>query len=89
MQDDFFEVSASAVLMQGVTHPPRCDHAFIVYWNGGCIHVNTYFRLTKKDVYTCCKYYDRKLCNTIEEYHALTADAIESQAYGSYMDGAR
>ena len=34
-------------------------------------------------------HYDRELCDTIEEYQNLSQEYIESQAYGSWMDGAR
>lgn len=36
-----------------------------------------------------CKSYDRGLCDAIEEYEKLNLKYIESQAYGSWMDGAR
>ena len=37
----------------------------------------------------CDKSYDRGLCDAIEEYEKLNLKYIESQAYGSWMDGAR
>lgn len=41
------------------------------------------------NVMMLCKSYDRGLCDTIEEYEKLDLKYIESQAYGSWMDGAR
>lgn len=43
----------------------------------------------KSGVYKCVIYYDRKLCDTVEQFEKLTVAEIESKAYGSYMDGAR
>lgn len=91
--NDFFEVSKKDVILSRCTQPPLGEIEFIVYKkengkNPG-IHVNTYFIEEKSDTYNCCCYYDRKLCNTIEELKNMTNDEINSQAYGSWMDGAR
>lgn len=81
-----FEISAGSVIDRGTAHNGQ---EYIVYISGdGSVRVNTYF--TPKDgVYSCCVYYDRKLCGKAEEYPELTAEYVESQAYGSFMDGAR
>lgn len=39
-------------------------------------------------MYNCCSYYDRKLCDTISKFEEMSKEKIESQAYGSWMDGA-
>lgn len=84
--DDFFEIGSGSIIDRGAD---RSGHDYIVYCSGnGSVRVNTYFT-NKNDNYSCCVFYDRKLCDNIEDYNDLSAEYIESQAYGSYMDGAR
>lgn len=90
---DFFEVEEKNIILYGITHKPLGEHRFIVYLNENhnqyCIRVNTDYHEIRSGIYKCCTYYDRGLCNTIKEYRSLTVEAIERQAYGSWMDGAR
>lgn len=52
------------------------------------VRINTdYYQ--NDNVMMLCKSYDRGLCDAIEEYEKLNLKYIESQAYGSWMDGAR
>lgn len=46
-------------------------------------------RIIEGNVIQLCKYYDRGLCDTLEEYTKLEMSFVERQAYGSWMDGAR
>ncbi len=89
MLSDYFTIHRNKVIETGMTTPPRGRHEYIIYeTKTGEIRVNTYFRI-KDDQYKCCRYYDRHIADSYEEYKKLSHDIIESQAYGSWMDGAR
>lgn len=89
---DFFYISKEDIILQGKTHEPYSEHDFIVYVNPNDnrnkIRINTYFVEYEEGI-QCCHFYDRGLCDTIDEYKKLNMYEIESQAYGSWMDGAR
>ncbi len=90
MKSDFIKVSTENILKEGQTIISKyCDKKYVIYINKDSkIYINTYY--TKKgNVLDLCTYYNRLLCNTIDEYEKLDLQYIESQAYGSYMDGAR
>lgn len=82
-------VAKKDVLLYGITHTSLAGRAFIVYPCGNEIRVNTDFQEKQNGILKCCLHYDRMLCRTIEEYRKLTIEEIESQAYGSWWDGAR
>lgn len=95
---DFIDVPVSNVLKESVTEIPKyCDKPYIVYRNPNHrnkkIRVNTYFYRIKfpflPPKMRLCIYYDRGLCDTLDEYHCLPIEYIEREAYGSWMDGAR
>lgn len=88
---DYFKIKEDNIILHGSTHEPYGRHEFIVYINpkDKSIHVNTEYCKLENDIYKCCVYYDRKLCNTIIESRQLTVEIIEKQAYNSWMDGAR
>lgn len=91
--NDYIEIFNEAVLKESqTTKPGFCDTKYIIYLNpaspGQKIRVNTYYRSTG-DKISLCQYYDRGLCDTMDEYWHLTLDYIENQAYGAWMDGAR
>ncbi|MDE6781060.1 MAG: hypothetical protein K2J40_06345 [Ruminococcus sp.] len=81
----YFEITEQNILFRGVIY----EHEYIVYCINGRVNVNTSYTMTGNGVYRCCIYYNRKLCDTISEFERMSIDKIESQAYGSYMDGAR
>ncbi|MDE5855111.1 MAG: hypothetical protein K2H19_08640, partial [Ruminococcus sp.] len=87
------KVPKNNIIMQGITHYPWSSHRFIVYFheykNEMHIDVNAYFHETENGFYECLMYYNRHLCNNLEELRQMTFDDIERQAYGAYMDGAR
>lgn len=90
---DFIKISLDNVMKEAQTTDPRyCDKKYVVYYNanekGKKVRINTYYNV-EGDGINLCKYYDRGLCDTIEEYKKLDQSYIESQAYGSWMDGAR
>lgn len=92
----YIEVKEENIILTGVTHNPLGKHRFIVYLcennirrNRINVRVNTDYYEVRKGVYKCCIYYDRGLCNTIDEFRDITIGEIEKQAYGSYMNGAR
>lgn len=90
---DYITISISSIIKESqTTEPGYCNKKYIVYYNveedKQKIHINTYYN-KKENVIELCKHYDRELCDTIEEYEKLNLHYIESQAYGSWMDGAR
>lgn len=80
----YFEITEQNILFKGVIY----EHEYIVYCINNSVNVNTEYRMIGKGLYRCCIYYDRKLCDTISEFNGMDKNEIESQAYGSYMDGA-
>lgn len=89
----YIELPVSNVLKEGVTTKPElCDKKYVVYINKSDsrqkVRVNTDY-LLYDDYIKLNMYYDRGLCDTIEQYHELDLPYIESQAYGAWMDGAR
>lgn len=90
---DFIEIPIENIIKESFTeYPGYGDKQYIVYKdpNNSCkkIRVNTYYFRNETKARLCI-YYDRGLCNTLEEYSHLSKGYIESQAYGSWMDGAR
>ena len=86
----YFEVKLEDIILSGKTHYPWGSEKYMVYINNQkLIRVNTFYREIAEGVYSCCEEYDRPLCNSIDELREMTMSAIEKQAYGSYMDGAR
>lgn len=90
---DFFDVKKENIIKSGVTGEAFGKHRYIVYvspkdknWK---IHINADFYEDDDGNYSCCLFYDRRVCRTTEELENITAEKIESQAYGAYMDGAR
>lgn len=87
----YFTLHEKDIILKGKTK--RIDEGlkYIVYLDPSTqeIRINTEFRSDEADTYSCCKYYDRMLCRTIEEFNEITMQRIESQAYSSWMDGAR
>lgn len=93
IMNDFIKISLDKVIKEGqTTVSGYCDKKYVVYYNEKDkrqkIHINTYY-FVKNNVIELCRYYDRWLCDTIEDYNKLDVNYIESQAYGSWMDGAR
>lgn len=91
---NYIEIEKENIILEGITQVQLDEHheyRFIIYVNDkcDCIHVNTDYWETEKGIYKCHTSYDRSLCNTIEEYRKMTIWEIESQVYGSWMDGAR
>lgn len=82
-------VAKKDVILQGITPKSLAGCQFIVYPCGNEIRINTDFQEKPDGRLKCCLHYDRMLCRTMEEYRKLTIEEIESQAYGSWMDGAR
>lgn len=80
----YFKISEQNIISHGIAN----GHEYIVYCLNKSVNVNTDFQIIN-GMYQCCAYYDRKLCNTIEEFYNMSQKKIESQAYGSWMDGAR
>ncbi len=90
MLADFFKIKTGDILLFGITNKALGKHKFIVYLaKDNKLHVNAEFKKNKNDIYSCCKYYDRELCGSLEEYLKLTVLEIEEKAYGAFMDGAR
>jgi hypothetical protein len=80
----FFQISEANIISRGISN----GHEYIVYCSDKGVNVNTDFKKIGKDMYNCCSYYDRKLCDTISKFEEMSKEKIESQAYGSWMDGA-
>lgn len=91
--DDFIKIGIENIIKESQTTDPRyCDKKYVIYYNKKekreKIRINTYYYNDGKKI-KLCRYYDRGLCNTMDEYKNLDLQYIESQAYGSWMDGAR
>ena len=80
----FFQISEANIISRGISN----GHEYIVYCSDKGVNVNTDFKKINNDMYNCCSYYDRKLCDTISKFEEMSKEKIESQAYGSRMDGA-
>ena len=80
----FFQISEANIISRGISN----GHEYIVYCSDKGVNVNTDFKKIGKDMYNCCSYYDRNLCDTISKFEEMSKEKIESQAYGSWMDGA-
>ncbi|MDE7293585.1 MAG: hypothetical protein K2N72_04085 [Oscillospiraceae bacterium] len=80
------EIPAGNIIKESITK----DHQYIIFINpnDSKILVNTYYKMKGNKVSLCIPY-TRKLCDTLEEYKHLSTEYIESEAYGSWMDGAR
>lgn len=90
---DFIELPMDKIIKESQTTGKGFgDKKYVVYININDprqkVRINTYY-LKENNVIKLCKYYDRGLCDTIEEYERLSIRYIETQAYGSWMDGAR
>ena len=85
----FIDISTDNIIKESITEiPGYCDKKYIVYISpydtAKKIRINTYF-LQQRTKVKLCIYYDRGLCDTLEEYNNLPIEYIESQAYGSWM----
>ena len=81
------------ILTKGQTIAPEyCDKKYVIYYNPKearqKVRINTDYYQSDNTM-MLCKFYDRGLCYTMEEYEKLDLKYIESQAYGSWMDGTR
>lgn len=87
----YFRISESSIILSSITHDPWGNHRYIVYVNENSkiIRVNTYYEKINEAEYECYIYYDKPLCNTIDELRKMTIDEIERQAYCAWMDGAK
>lgn len=90
---DYIKLPIENIIKESqTTNKNYCDKRYVVYENKKDfrqkIRVNTYY-LKNGDEIKLSRYYDRGLCDTIEEYENLDLEYIEEQAYGSWMDGAR
>lgn len=89
----YIAIQKENILKEDTTIMPEyCDKKYVIYYNLSDdrqkVRINTdYYK--KDNVIMLSKAYDRGLCDTIEEYKKLDLKYIESQAYGSWMDGAR
>lgn len=83
------EVSSEDILLTGRTFERWGKRNFIVYSAENGIFVNTDYYEISRGVYICSSSYNRKLCDTKEEFLKISVEKIEIQAYGAYMDGAR
>ncbi|MDE6313780.1 MAG: hypothetical protein K2M46_09235 [Lachnospiraceae bacterium] len=71
------------------TEPGWCNKHYVIYIDcDGEIRINSNY-IIYEDKVKLCQPYDRKLCDSLEEYKCLELSYIEEQAYGAYMDGAR
>lgn len=92
MNNDWFIVKVENYIDKGIVTlwSFKQDYPYLVYRaQSGEVRVNTYFKEKSENEYECCKYCDRLLTNSIEEYERLSKKDFESQVYGSWMDGAR
>lgn len=92
IDEHFFILKKEEILLEGCTSEKYGEHRYILYKNikDGQIHVNTEYCNSdqlKPEEIRCCKYYDRSLYT--DSISNISEDTIESQAYGSWMDGAR
>jgi len=78
----YVSITKQHIIFSGTT---PYGHDYIVYLNpeDKKIHVNAHFYGSQ-----CCMYYDRILCNTLEELETLSESEIQNQAYNAWMDGA-
>ena len=89
---DFIEIPIENIIVESQTTTPGfCNTKYVVYFDESNpknkVRVNTHY-FANGNTMSLCKYYDRGLCNTVEEYKTLDISYIESQAYGAWMDGA-
>lgn len=89
----FFEIPTDNIIKESITeNPDYCYKKYIVYISSDDsqhkIHVNTDF-LIQGIKARLCIHYDRRLCDTLEEYNSMSTEHIERQVYDSWMDGAR
>ena len=90
---NYIKLQLENILTEGQTIAPEyCDKKYVIYYNPKetrqKVRINTNY-YQNDNVMMLCKSYDRGLCDAIEEYEKLNLKYIESQAYGSWMDGAR
>lgn len=91
--ENYIKLQMKNIITESQTIAPEyCDKKYVIYYNPEetrqKVRINTdYYQ--NENVMMLCKYYDRGLCDTVEEYEKLDLKYIESQAYGSWMDGAR
>ena len=93
MSNSNFEISLEDIVKESITTKSGYyDKRYIIYINKNekrqKVRVNTdYYRIG--NAFKLCRHYDRGSCDSMEEYENLSLEYIESQAYGSWMDGAR
>ncbi|MBE5933475.1 MAG: hypothetical protein E7263_08665 [Lachnospiraceae bacterium] len=91
--EDYIKIQLDNIITEGkTTARDYCDTRYVIYYNPKetrqKIRINTdYYPMD--EIMKLSKYYDRGLCDTMEEYEKLDIMYIESQAYGAWMDGAR
>ena len=91
--DNYIEITQENIIKESVTTKTGyCDKKYIIYINENDkrqkVRVNTNYHRVD-NIFKLCRYYDRGLCDSMEEYANLSLEYIEIQAYGSWMDGAR
>ena len=64
----FFQISEANIISRGISN----GHEYIVYCSDKGVNVNTDFKKIGKDMYNCCSYYDRKLCDTISKFEEMS-----------------
>ncbi len=85
----FIEIPISQIIKESQTETPSyCDKKYMIYDSGEKIHINACHSFQGEKARLCI-HYDRKLCDTLEEYNHMPVEYIEAQAYGAWMDGAR
>lgn len=88
MNEYFKEISAADIIKKGRTAGFGGVDYIIYIGSDKRVHINGDYRTEGKKSFIGI-HYDRRLCDTLDEYRSLDPDKIESQAYGAYMDGAR
>ncbi len=90
---NYIKLNLDNIIRESQTIAPEyCNKKYVIYYNpkenSQKVRINTdYYQ--NDNTMMLCKSYDRGLCDTMEEYEKLDLKYIESQAYGSWMDGAR
>ncbi len=86
-------IPSSSVILESVTTDEKyCCKNYVIYLDSGSsgnkIRINTEYK-SNGDTVLINRFYDRGLCDSVEELESMDLKSIESQAYGSWMDGAR
>ena len=92
MDSAYFTVKKEDVIDEGTITLWESEHVYpyLVYQNDSeAVLVNTSFEKNEIDDFVCCKYYTRRLADSIDSYKQLTKEQFEQTVYGAWMDGAR